>query len=86
MVDTLHRLTRRFPQVDLHHTTVLGATAAEVLLFVSTAAGLVVVGSRGLGAFSALLLGSVSQSLVRDAHCPVAIVRSDDRLPSRHDW
>jgi nucleotide-binding universal stress UspA family protein len=86
MVDTLQGLTRRFPQVDLHHTTVQGATAVEVLLFASTAAGLVVVGSRGLGAFSGLLLGSVSQALVKNAHCPVAIVRSDDQLPSPHDW
>jgi nucleotide-binding universal stress UspA family protein len=37
--------------------------------------GLIVIGSRGLGAISRALLGSVSDSVVRHAHCPVLIVR-----------
>jgi nucleotide-binding universal stress UspA family protein len=38
-------------------------------------AGLIVVGSRGLGAFGRSLMGSVSESVVRHAHCPVLVVR-----------
>ncbi len=37
--------------------------------------GLIVIGSRGLGAISRALLGSVSDSVVRHAHCPVLVVR-----------
>jgi nucleotide-binding universal stress UspA family protein len=38
-------------------------------------AGLVVMGSRGMGGLKRLLMGSVSDSVVRHAHCPVLVVR-----------
>ena len=38
-------------------------------------AGLIVVGSRGLGGIRRALMGSVSDSVVRHAHCPVLVVR-----------
>jgi nucleotide-binding universal stress UspA family protein len=37
--------------------------------------GLIVMGSRGLGAVSRMLIGSVSDSVVRHAHCPVLVMR-----------
>ncbi len=38
-------------------------------------ADLIVIGSRGLGGMKRLLMGSVSESVVRHAHCPVLVVR-----------
>lgn len=38
-------------------------------------AGLILLGSRGLGGMRRTLLGSVSDSVVRHAHCPVLVVR-----------
>jgi nucleotide-binding universal stress UspA family protein len=38
-------------------------------------AGLIVMGSRGLGGVRRALMGSVSDAVVRHAHCPVLIVR-----------
>jgi nucleotide-binding universal stress UspA family protein len=38
-------------------------------------AGLIVLGSRGRGGISRALMGSVSDSVLRHAHCPVLVVR-----------
>jgi nucleotide-binding universal stress UspA family protein len=40
-------------------------------------AGLIVMGSRGLGGVRRALMGSVSDSVVRHAHCPVLVVRHE---------
>jgi nucleotide-binding universal stress UspA family protein len=51
-------------------------TAARTLINTANGADLLVVGSRGLGGFRGLLLGSVSQQVVHHARCPVVIVRA----------
>ena len=40
--------------------------------------GTIVIGSRGLGGLKRALMGSVSESVVRHAHCPVFVVRGDE--------
>ena len=55
---------------------------ARVLVEEADAADLLVVGSRGLGGFRGLLLGSVSQQCTHHAPCPVVIVRHGRELGS----
>jgi nucleotide-binding universal stress UspA family protein len=58
-------------------------TAAHALLEASQAATMLVVGSRGLGGFRGLLLGSVSQQCAHHAACPVVIVPPAARQAGR---
>jgi nucleotide-binding universal stress UspA family protein len=52
---------------------------AKVLVEASDNASMLVVGSRGLGEFRGMLLGSVSIHCVQQARCPVVVVRSGSR-------
>ena len=54
----------------------LGQADEEIVdLAQSLGIGLIVMGSRGRGRLRRALMGSVSESVVRHAHCPVTIVR-----------
>lgn len=66
--------TEQYPDVQVHRFVGPGSPAT-VLLEHADSAQLVVVGSRGRGGFSGLLLGSTSQALIHHASCPVVVVR-----------
>lgn len=47
---------------------------ADEILQLASAARLIVIGARGLGGFTGLPLGSVSQAVLHHATCPVAVI------------
>jgi len=59
------------------HVRVVSEHRAEAIVDVAEelGIGLIVMGSRGLGGIRRALMGSVSDTVVRHAHCPVMIVR-----------
>ncbi len=59
------------------HLRVGGASEEIVALAEELGAGLIVMGNRGRGGVRRALMGSVSDSVVRHAHCPVLVVRAD---------
>jgi nucleotide-binding universal stress UspA family protein len=72
---TLDEVVSDADDVEIERRVVEGAPA-PVLVDASRAADLLVVGSRGHGGFTGLLLGSVSQQCAHHAECPVVIVRA----------
>jgi nucleotide-binding universal stress UspA family protein len=72
--ESVERARRDHPAVTVE-TAVIEGPPARVLVDISADADLLVVGSRGRGGFSGLLLGSVTQQCVHHAHCPVTVVR-----------
>jgi nucleotide-binding universal stress UspA family protein len=81
------QVARRMLDAEVEKVQAVGGTVAQAHLRMGTAAaeivdlaeelgiGLVVVGSRGLGGARRALMGSVSDSVARHAHCPVLIAR-----------
>jgi nucleotide-binding universal stress UspA family protein len=69
-------LQKQHPDVAIDLTVAEGH-AAPVLVEASKGADLLVVGSRGHGEFAGMLLGSVSEHCVSNAHCPVLVLRHD---------
>jgi nucleotide-binding universal stress UspA family protein len=64
----------KFPDVPVE-SIISHDSAAAVLVGVSKSAQLVVVGSRGHGALTGIMLGSTGMQLVHHADCPVLIAR-----------
>lgn len=68
-------LASRYPDLVIRRE-IVQAPPIGALISQSQGAALLVVGSRGRGSFSRLLLGSVSQGVLNDLPCPVVVTKS----------
>lgn len=68
----------KYPEVNVDQRSVRSDPVVELLEHARNAR-LLVVGSRGRGGFKGLVLGSVSQRVLKRATCPVAVVHSEQR-------
>ncbi|MFF5313287.1 universal stress protein [Streptomyces massasporeus] len=71
--ETVAGRTATHPEVELHHEVVRGHPV-QVLTDASEHALGLVVGTRGHGGFTGMVLGSVSQGVLHHARCPVITV------------
>ncbi len=71
---TLKPVREGHPDIAIRSNVIEGHPA-PILVKASDGADLLVVGSRGHGEFAGMLLGSVSEHCVTNAHCPVLVFR-----------
>ena len=83
------QMARRMLDTEVQKVREAGGTVAQAHLRMGKAdieivelakeidAGLLILSSRGSGIIKRALIGSVSDSVVRHAHCPVTVVRQD---------
>ncbi|WP_415953861.1 universal stress protein [Streptomyces sp. KLOTTS4A1] len=76
VAEAVERARAEAPEVEVSHAVVTGE-ALTVLEAQSRAAELVVVGSRGMGGFVGMLVGSTAVHLVAHGRCPVLVVREE---------
>jgi nucleotide-binding universal stress UspA family protein len=82
--EALEEATASRPPFAIESTLQRGHPA-EVLLDALDQADLLVLGSRGRGGFTGLLLGSVSQACAQHARRPIAVIPLDGGLPDSGD-
>ena len=76
--DILHEAEAALGEIPTEiHSEFIEGQVADAIINVADTRGsdLIIMGSRGLGRLAGALLGSNSQKVVRDAPCPVLIVR-----------
>lgn len=78
MTEKVEILKVKFPNHNFSYSIEVGSNPADVVLNYQKKENfeLIVIGSHGRKGISRLLMGSVAESIMRDADCPVLIIKS----------
>ena len=76
LLEMVAALIAENPNLEVQHR-ILVASPSAALIEASADASLLVVGSRGLGGFRGLILGSVGVQVATHAHCPTVVLRGE---------
>ncbi|MFE3774956.1 universal stress protein [Streptomyces sp. NPDC059122] len=85
LAETVAGRAESWPEVEVHHEVVTGHPVEELANASAHALGLVM-GTRGLGGFTGMLLGSVSQGVLHYARCPVIAVPLPGQPAREHEY
>jgi nucleotide-binding universal stress UspA family protein len=80
LVTAASRVATRAPGLVIDANP-LGGPPAQAIVEAGSSALMLVVGSRGVGAFTAMTLGSVSRYVSAHAGCPVVVIRDPSAVP-----
>lgn len=73
------------PDIKIGYTIAEGSPI-DMLLEMSSDVTMIVMGSRGLGGLSGMVMGSVSAAVVSHAKCPVVVVREDNQVTDTNKY
>ncbi|ANH23359.1 Universal stress protein A [Corynebacterium pseudotuberculosis] len=73
------------PDIKIGYTIAEGSPI-DMLLEMSSEVTMIVMGSRGLGGLSGMVMGSVSAAVVSHAKCPVVVVREDNQVTDANKY
>ncbi len=82
LVTAAERAQEKAPELQISTGRLLAGPPARALAEAASEGSMLVVGSRGLGGFAALILGSVSRYVATHAPCPVVVARAE--RPAMH--
>ncbi|GAB96892.1 nucleotide-binding universal stress UspA family protein [Kineosphaera limosa] len=75
--EMVEQVRQNYPEVEVE-VKVLGGHPSSVITAMSKEAGLIVLGSRGRGGFTGMLLGSTTHEVIETATCPVLVARRNE--------
>ncbi|MBC2681473.1 universal stress protein [Corynebacterium anserum] len=85
-LENARRIVKEFDESIVVTAEVKESSPIDYLLELSETAEMLVMGSRGLGGLSGLVMGSVSAAVVSHADCPVVVVRKDNHVTEANKY